>query len=258
MTIFDDTRNSSLKSLLGRLDDLGIAKKHAKELTVVRDHVAACEELNVRALDVRSLTAPDVTNETEALQARLAAGKNVTDDELAALAAKSTGREVGPAAERIVETAASMRSIAARDALRPLFGALIEDLRAIIDGADGVISPKRGNEISTALKEIDKLAGRNVCDYWCLPNYRTGKWDILARDDAEVLNKSNELYAEEQRKKKIEEAANPPVRTVKPKPRRQLSREPRTGGARGGFGDRITQADIDDRLAVMASPELVR
>lgn len=248
MNTFTDGMILTIESVLDALDRMGILKKRADELRATQDHLEAADSL--RDLYGRAaaftVTAPDGKD----LLARLVAGDDVPDKSLIDFAARTTAAhaKVGPAAQSLIDAARTERVRAARDAIRETFPTLLEDLRAVLAEAGAKPDNSLIRLLTNVLKDIDKIAGRDAFDYWCICNHRTEKWAILERAEAEKVELSNQTYVKE--KVKEQEEAKRPVR-VTTKPTRLLSRRQPSSSGYGGIGE-ITAADLEAHRASKA------
>ena len=248
-----DSLAADIQSLLKTLEPLGIAAKHPKDLAAAAAHLDAYTDLEHLHSLAASFTAPMVDGAN--IETRLTAGEVVPDAQLIDYAARATaaGSEIGPAAQAIIRKAETTRVRGARDTLRGIFPALIEDLRAILIDAGDQPGDTLINALRTALTGIDQLAGRDVCDYWCIRNARTGKWAILDRKAAEDVDRSNEAYAKEQREKAARAAGEPKFRLDPTQKPRLLHRRPLPSSGFGGLP--ITAGDLADHQASKTSPQ---
>lgn len=204
-TTITASRAGDLRSLIKFLRSLGISEKHAEELAAVTDHLNAYEGLE--GLHARAATFVAKNVEETSIQARLASGKQVSDSELIDFAAKTSvaGKNIGLAAQSVINTAQNTRVRSASDAMRSIFPALIEDIRGVLNAAGDEPAPALIRDIQNTLKGIDGIAGRNQCDFWCIYHAAEAKWVILDRDHAEALEMMNQAHAAEQDKKKREQ-----------------------------------------------------
>lgn len=251
--MFIDSMAAEIRSLLETLDSLGVTAKHPKEMTTIAAHLDAYTRLEDLSSRATSFTAPMADGSD--IEKRLTAGENVSDSEFIDYAARATaaGTPIGPAAQKIIHNAETSRVRGARDTLRAIFPAVIEDLRKVLAEAGDQPENSVITSLRAALSGIDKLAGRDACDYWCIPNVRTAKWAILERDAAEELEKANQAYAEEQRNK-AEKLADEPLRADSaPRKPRNLRRQPLQSSGFGGPS--FTASDLADYQASKSTPQ---
>ena len=257
-SIFIESAAREIKSLIEELGSLGITAKHPKELAVVAVELDAFHDL--RRLHDRAASFVATKVDGADLEARLAAAAAaVPDADLIEYAARATaaGSVIGVAAQELIAKAEATRIRNARDVLRRIFPKVIEDLRTALAATEDKPNDALINSLRSALVSIDKLAGKGVCDYWCIRSYRSGKWSILERDLAEELELANgDWIAEQQRKARERDTTTSEFRiSAKPKVR-NLRRVPM--GSSGFGGAPLTAADLDSYVANKSAPTLTR
>lgn len=244
----------ALGILLDNLEALGLTPKRPKDMAAVRDALAIYSALGERHDLAYKLTAAPIDSTN--LITRLAEGKDILDSEIIEHATRQTAfkSSIESAAKSLFFDAQRASARGARAMIQPLLPDLVADLRQALSEAGEEPGQRTLRAIKSALKCIDLLAGRDVCDYWLIADFSTGKWDVLQREQAEARQRANDAFEKKAKEQALEEPR--PVR-VDNRPTRRLQRDTRRGGT-GFNAPEITNADLNAWKASDGREALVR